>query len=157
MNRWFGDRMRGFRWLWPTITNPSGAENAVNIGVGAALLIAILHAGLTVAGLFNEASASGTDASGMIDASLFALVAWRVSKFSFVWAIAGLVLYLLEVLSGLISSAQDTVGIVTVFIVLAFIGAVRGTYFLRSLKEVQPELATTGDTEGVTDCDLPKT
>jgi uncharacterized membrane protein len=93
----------------------------------------------------------------MIDASLFALVAWRVSNYSFVWAIAGLVPYLLEVLSGLMSPAHDTVGIVTIAIVLAFVGAVRGTYFIRKLKEAQAEITEMRNEDGAPDFDLPET
>src|SRR5271170_5210149 len=114
--------MRGFRWLWPSIANPSDAENAAKIGAGAALFIAVLTCGLAIAALINGRPQFGVDGFGLVDASLFALVAWRVRNHSFAWAMAGLVLYLFEVLWGLVSLTHGAVGIVMVFIILAFIG-----------------------------------
>jgi hypothetical protein len=145
--------MRGFRWLWPSIANPSDAENAVKIGAGAAMFLAILSCVLAVAAVMTERPQAGVDGWGMVDASLFALVAWRISERSFPWAIAGLALYLLEVLWGLITFTPGALGIVTVFIVLAFVGGVRGTYFLRNLKNAQPDLTAEARNDG--DGDVP--
>jgi hypothetical protein len=133
--------MRGFRWLWRSIANPSDAENAAKIAAGAALFIAVLTGGLAIAALINRRPQFGVDGLGLVDASLFALAAWRIRNYSFAWAIVGLVLYLFEVLWGLVSLSHSAVGIVTIFIVLAFIGGVRGTYFLRNFKEVQPNVS----------------
>jgi hypothetical protein len=149
--------MRGFRWLWPPITCLGNAENAAKIAAGAALFLAVVTGGLAAVAVLNGRPQFGIDGLGLVDATIYAFVAWRIRRYSFPWAIAGLVLYLFETFWGVVSLSAGAVGIVTVAIVLAFIGGVRGTYFIRNQKAVQPELTTTSDTERVTDFEVPNT
>jgi hypothetical protein len=78
---------------------------------------------------------------GLIDAALFAVVAWRVWNGSRAWAITGLVLYSAEVLMNIVTRPPG-VGILTVIVYLALINGIRGTFGLHKFVQLntpQPE------------------
>jgi len=68
----------------------------------------------------------GLSGWALVDASLFVVVAWRITKMSRAWAVLGLLIYLVEVGFGL--ATNGAVGILSVIFVLTYIGAIRGTF-----------------------------
>ena len=116
-------------WLWPSITNENEAKNAAKSGAGAALVVALLTGGIAVAAIVTGSSIAGIDGYSLADAFLFAVIAWRLFKYSFAWAVVGSILWLLEVLERL-SNNPRSIGAMTVIITLGFVASVRGTSFL---------------------------
>jgi hypothetical protein len=129
-------RPSSFAWLWPDITNEVEAKKATRSGAYAAVIVAVLTAAISLIAIGSKKPLMGMDGWGMVDALLFAVIAWRVFKFSFPWAVAGLLLYGVETFW-----RWSTVGvpkgagiITTGFLILAFITGARGTAFLNKAK-----------------------
>jgi len=134
-------------WLWPAVTNKDEAESAANRAAGAALFITACTGGLAILSLVKNRPYAGIDGDGLVDAALFGLIAWRLFKHSFTWAIFGLILMAAEVF-WMLSNSASHVGIITLLIMLAFVAGVRGTYYLRQEKRrTLSELATAQQTE----------
>lgn len=74
----------------------------------------------------------------MVDAALFAVVAWRTWCGSRAFAVAGLSLYALEVLYNVVTHPPG-VGILTIIIMLALINGVRGTFGLHKFEEMKKQ------------------
>jgi hypothetical protein len=84
-------------WYWPTIEDKSSAEHATKAAVGVSGFIAAITALLAVLSIIYHKPIFGLDGLGLIDAAIFALIAWRISKVSRTWAVVGLLMYLVEV------------------------------------------------------------
>ena len=125
--------MRRFNWLWPVITNENEAKNAAKSGAYMALFVTACTGGLAILAIATGRSYAGIDGLGLVDATLFALIAWRLFRYSLPWAVFGLVLALAE-LCWKLYSYPSSVGVLTVIIVLSLIASLRGTYFLRNEK-----------------------
>lgn len=80
----------------------------------------------------------GIRAWSLLDAALFGVVAWRIWCGSRAFAIAGLSLYGLEVLYGIVTHPPG-VGILTIIIMLALINGVRGTFGLHKFEEIKKQ------------------
>jgi hypothetical protein len=115
-------------WYWPTIEDESSAEQATKSAVGASGFIAAVTALLSILSIIYHKPVLGLDAWGLVDAAIFVLVAWRIYRMSRAWAIIGLVVYILEVGYKLLTSPSGAIGVLTVIFVLAYIGAIRGTF-----------------------------
>jgi hypothetical protein len=72
----------------------------------------------------------GIDRWGLIDAGLFAVVAWRVFRFSFPWAVFGLLLESAGIFWRWYQNGQIGNFVGPAIVVLALIAGVRGTGFL---------------------------
>ena len=81
-------------WYWPTIEDESSAEHATKAAVGVSGFIAAITALLAVLSIIYHKPIFGLDGLGLIDAAIFALIAWRISKVSRTWAVVGLLMYL---------------------------------------------------------------
>ena len=128
---------------WPEIKDAGTAKDAVHGAVGVSVFIAAITALLAILSLIYKKPILGLDGLALVDAGLFALVAWRIHKMSRTWAVIGLVLYLLEVGERLVNHPSGAVGVITIFFILAFIGGIRGAFaFNRYNKEEgQPQVA----------------
>jgi hypothetical protein len=115
-------------WYWPTIEDESSAEHATKAAVGVSGFIAALTALIAVLSIIYHKPILGLDAWGLIDAAIFALIAWRISKLSRAWAIVGLVMYLLEVGYKLVTNPSAALGVLTIIITLTYINAIRGAF-----------------------------
>jgi hypothetical protein len=113
-------------WYWPTIEDPSPAEQATKAAVGVSGFIAALTALLAVLSIFYHKPIFGIDGLGLIDAVIFALIAWRISKASRIWAIVGLLMYLAEVGYKLATNPSGALGVLTIIFILTYINAIRG-------------------------------
>jgi hypothetical protein len=130
---------RTCRWnrLWPVITNEEEAKKAAKSGAYVAALIAVLNFLVSLVAIITKEPFLGMDGWGLVDALLFAVIAWRLFKFSFPWAVVGLLLYFAEIYSRWTTVGPTKSGgiVTTGLIVLAFIACVRGTLFLSSERQ----------------------
>jgi hypothetical protein len=126
---------------WPSIQNPETAVKAMQFGAYTAALSAILTAGISGAAIYLRHPVLGMDAWALVDATLFAIVAWRVYRQSLPWSIAGLVIFSLERLLAFISNPHLIIGgvIATVIFLPYYVNAVRGGLYLRAAR--RPDLA----------------
>jgi len=125
---------------WPSIENPENAVKAMQFGAYTAALGAILTAGISAAAIYLQHPVLGIDAWALVDASLFAIVAWRVYRLSLPWSIAGLVIFSLERLLSFLTNPHLGIGGV-IAIVLFFpyyLNAVRGGLYLRAARKPAP-------------------
>ena len=113
--------------FWPSVDTAEGAASAAKQGFWAALFCAVVTAA------FGLLSIMGFDPSALVDAALFAIIAWGLWKKSRAAAVCGLLLYVVERLY-----MWSTVGmqnpIVPVLLTLMFINGVRGTFAWKRLK-----------------------
>jgi Zn-dependent protease len=115
-------------WYWPTIEDESSAEHATKAAVGVSGFIAAVTALIAVLSIFYHKPIAGLDGSSLIDAAIFALIAWRISKVSRAWAVVGLLMYLLEVGYKLVTNPSGALGVLTIIFVLTYINAIRGAF-----------------------------
>ena len=115
-------------WYWPTIEDESSAEHATKAAVGVSGFIAAVTALAAVLSIVYRKPIFGLDALGLIDAGIFALIVWRISKVSRTWTIIGLLMYLLEVGYKLLTNPSGALGILTIIFILTYINAIRGAF-----------------------------
>jgi hypothetical protein len=108
--------------LWMDITDRETARKAAMQGVGAAVLVSVVTAAMALGGWLGAGPAS------LIDAALFAAVAFGIYKMSRVAAVFGLVAYLAERVYAMGQGTGSSGIVMAIFLTLAFIHAVRGTF-----------------------------
>jgi hypothetical protein len=126
--------------FWPSVDTLEGAREACRQGAWAAVIVAALTGGialLSMAGVTWFASLK-VDAWSLIDAGVFAVVAWGLFQCSRVAAVAGLLLFLGE---RAIAIAAGQTGGIPLAVVLAafFVGGVRGAFAHRRLSRAASE------------------
>jgi Zn-dependent protease len=124
-------------WYWPTIEDESSAEQATKAAVGVSGFIAALTALLAVLSIFYHKPILGLDGLGLIDAAIFALIAWRISKLSRAWAVVGLLMYLLEVGYKLATNPSGALGVLTIIFILTYINAIRGAFAYHRFRKTE--------------------
>lgn len=119
-------RRKSTDWIWPEITDLQSATGAARQGFWAAMAVAIItaavavlaHAGFQILDFNLEA---------LVDAGLFAIIAWGIHRMSRTAAIGGLGLYLIERIH--MWSTYGPKGLVlTIIFTLMFINSIRGTF-----------------------------
>lgn len=121
-----------FGWLWPDITNEVEAQKASRSGAYAAMIVVVLTSAISLIAIGAKESVLGLDGWGLVDGALFAVIAWRIFKFSFPWAVVGLLCYGAEVFWRWTTAGVPGGGgiVTTSLLILAFISGARGTAFL---------------------------
>jgi len=119
-------------WAWPEIMDEASALDASHKAGGWAAFVAGLTVLLAVIAMVTGSVLLGIGPGALVDAALFGIVAWRVWNGSRPWAVAGLALYLFEILWNL--SNHHGVGILTLVVVLALVNGVRGTFALHNYR-----------------------
>ena len=113
--------------FWPSVDTAEGAALAAKQGFWAVLICTVVTAA------FALLSIMGFDPSALVDAALFAIIAWGLWNKSRFAAVSGLLLYVIERLY-----MWSTVGIqnpvIPVLFTLFFISGVRGTFAWKRLK-----------------------
>jgi len=125
LRRWFP---MGNKWYWPDVSDLDGAKLAVRNGMWYAVFVAgvtALFAFLALAGV----KFMGIKADALLDAALFAGIAYGLSRYSRIAAVAGFALFVLEKIYMLVTTGKVmSVGILGVIIALGFLNAVRGAF-----------------------------
>ncbi len=111
------------------------AKGAAHQGAGAAVFVASVTALFSVLAIFNIRILPGFSPLSLVDAGLFAIIAWRVYRMSRAWALVGLLGYVGERAYSIYAhGAAATAGwVVGVIILLGFVNGVRGTFAYRKL------------------------
>jgi hypothetical protein len=114
-------------WYWKEIADKDSAVDATKPALGVSYFVAAVTGVIAVLTVVDGKPILGLNGWSLLDAGLFALVGWRISKLSRVWTIVGLALYLLE--------TADSIGrrgfgfsIVSIVFILAYINALRGVF-----------------------------
>ena len=128
-------------WYWPTIEDESSAEHATKAAAGVSGFIAAVTALIAILSIVYRKPMLGLDAWGLIDAVIFALIAWRISKVSRAWAIVGLLMYLLEVGYKLVTNPSGALGVLTIIFILTYINAIRGAFAYHRFRRAENQLA----------------
>ena len=115
-------------WYWPTIEDEGSAEHATKAAIGVSGFIAAVTGLAAVLSIVYHKPILGLDGWGLIDAAIFAWIAWRVSKVSRIWAVVGLLMYLMEVGYKLATNPSGALGILTIIFILTYINAIRGAF-----------------------------
>jgi len=124
--------------LWPQIESRGGAIQVTRQGVVAASL----SCGLTT--IAAVLSLMGFSPFQLLDAAIFAVIAWRIYRLSFSWSIFGLTWFLIEKADQVRTGTPkiSIIGwLVAAAFVMCYVNSIRATYFLRRNKEFTPESA----------------
>lgn len=122
-------------WFWPPVDSLNAAKEAAKQGAIAAAIVAGITAIVAILSLFGLEI---TSLWALVDAALFALIAFGIYKLSRVAAVIGLTLYLWEQLSQILATGKTNIFLVVLF-TLYFIHAIRGTFAYHKLKEQELE------------------
>ena len=87
--------MNSGSWYWPDVSDMDGAKGAIRYGMWCALLVAGVTA-LFVVLSFMGIRLMGTTPAALLDALLFAVIGYGLSRFSRFAAVAGFGLFLIE-------------------------------------------------------------
>jgi predicted Zn finger-like uncharacterized protein len=121
--------------FWPVVDSPEKAIKLMHGGAFAAALGCALTTAFSVAAIFLGHSVLGLDSWGLVDAALFAVIAWRIYRLSLPWAITGLVVFTVERLYTFVSDPRMGAGlIVAFFFFLAYLHSIRAGLYLRNTK-----------------------
>ncbi len=117
--------------FWPDIDSRAVASQARWQGVFAAALSCVVTVVLSALG------SSGYSAWCLVDAGLFALVAWMIWTGSFAWSVIGLMAFVGERVYNVWSGARAPMyaWIVAAGLVVCYVNAIRATWWLRRHKE----------------------
>ncbi len=125
-------------WAWPEIMDEDSARDAAHMAGGWAGVVAGITTLFAVISIVSGIRVMGMSAFSLVDAALFAVVAWQIWRGSRVFAVAGLSLYGLEVLYSVVSHPPG-IGILTIVILLALINGVRGTFSLHKYEQIKQQ------------------
>jgi len=120
-------------WYWEDVNDLSGAEKAMQGGFWAALAVAIITS-VFVALSFAGVNLFGIGAAALLDAAIFAAIAFGIKRKSRFAAVAGLVLYIVERVYMMQRGGRGGI-IMGIFFTLLFINAVRGAFAYHRLTQ----------------------
>ena len=125
-------------WYWKEIADKDSAEDATKAATGISYFIAAVTGLVAVLTFIYSKPILGLNGWSLLDAGLFAVVGWRISKLSRAWAVVGLALYLLE--------TADSIGrrglgfsIVSIVFIVAYVNALRGVFAHHRYTKAQAE------------------
>lgn len=121
--------------FWPDVSTLEDARWATKQGMWASVFVAGMTGLVSSAAFFLHKPIVGVRGSGLVDAAIFACIAWGIYKNSRFAAVSGLVFYLIEriyMLKGGVAGGPGA-AVMVVFLTLAFVTAVRGTFAHRKL------------------------
>jgi len=122
-------------WLWPNVSEQDGAMKAIKGASQAAFIVSGITALVAVIALVGGKPVAGFEGWALVDAILMAVAGWRITKHSRAWAVVALVYWTGASVARVLSvSAVGAFGVVTIIILLAFVGGVRGTFALHKLR-----------------------
>ena len=131
---------RPYHWYWPKIYDLGTAKQAVVSTSDAAFWVAGVTAALAVLSLFGI-EILGSSPWALIDAALFAALAFGVRRASRICAVLALVLYVVEVAQ--MATKQGRLGNLAILLVLIFVGGVRGAFWMARHGKESPSALTT--------------
>ncbi|MGA8490856.1 MAG: hypothetical protein WB711_10560 [Terriglobales bacterium] len=129
---------RNQEFFWPDVSNPLNAERSIRYGFWAAAFVASVTATVALLAIFLHKPVLGVDGAGLVDAALFAGIAFGIDRRSRAAAVAGLALYGGERAHILAKGATTSAAAaMTVILALYFVHGVRGTFAYRKPEDKQ--------------------
>ncbi len=122
-----------FKWLWPEIGDLPSARQAACLGAWAAVILAFVHAVMAMVVFLGNGLEAQPYGRGFFYAGIFILVAFGLFKKSRIAALVGICFFVAEKGFFWIEYGIKP-PITTIFFVLFFIGAVRGTFQFQTLR-----------------------
>lgn len=123
-------------WIWPNVNTPAGAARATQQAFCAAAICAVFTSVVSLLGVIGVQSVQemGLGYGTLLDATIFAMIAFGIWKQSSFAAWSGLLFYCFERVGDWI--LFDTKGLVISLVFLfSFVAGVRGTVALRRMKQ----------------------
>jgi hypothetical protein len=120
-------------WYWPDVSDLDGAKDATKYGMWCAIIVAAVTAGLSVLTIMGM-GIRGISAHALVDAFVFAGVAYGLSRYSRFAAVAGFVLYLAEkIYAYVVTGSILGVGVLAVVVLFGLLNGVRGAFAYQEL------------------------
>jgi hypothetical protein len=113
--------------FWPKITDESSARIAISHGKAAAIVVAVFTIILAVI-------VGGTAYLSIVDAIIFAVLAYFIGKESRVAAVVAFILFIVEKMMSDLTALPPAAWVVSVFIALYFFNGIRGTFAVARMK-----------------------
>ena len=132
---------KGRNFFWPTIETIEDAEWATKQAFYVMVLCGVLttvFAGLAVAGVEFVKKTLMISSWAFVDAALFGLIAFFLTKHSRVAAWSGLIMYLAERIFAMVATGKVGSPIIPAILTLGLIAGVRGTHAWHRLKNETP-------------------
>jgi len=121
-------------WIWPELRDEPTARSIILRGFWACIFIVVADVAIAFYALSESRKVAGHyDGWVLVDAALFAIIAWRMWKNSRMWSVIGVMLMVLEIIDKL-QHAESTFNVITVLLFLAILHAARGTFALHKLR-----------------------
>ena len=121
--------MQNKAWYWPDVSTLEDAKAAARYGMWCVVFVVGATTFVVLLTTFFGISMMGTKASALLDAALFAGVAFGLSRYSRFAAVAGFGLFVLEKIYMLIRTGSIlSVGVLGIIIALGLWNSIRGTY-----------------------------
>jgi hypothetical protein len=123
-------------WYWKEINDKGSAEDATKAAVGISYFIAAVTGLIAVLSIVYAKPIIGLDGWSLVDAVLFVVIGWRISRLSRAWAVVGIALYLLEAIDS-IGQRGVRVGVLTIVFTIAYVNALRGVFAYHKYAKLQ--------------------
>jgi hypothetical protein len=121
--------MENKKWYWPDVSDLESAKKAARNGMWCAIFVASVTTIVVLLTTFFGLSIMGVKAGALLDAALFAGIAYGLSRYSRFAAVAGFALFVLEKIYMLATTGNFfSVGFLGIVIALGFWNSVRGTF-----------------------------
>ena len=134
-------RAKGRGW-WPSIETELEAKKAADQGAGAAVFVAGVGTLFSILGIFDIRVLPGYSPLSIIDAGVFAIVAWRIYRMSRAWALVGLLGYIYELAYSVYLHGAAGGSFVGLIVLVGFVNGVRGTFAYHGKLGLGGNLAT---------------
>lgn len=130
--------MNSGSWYWPDVSDLHGAKDATKYGMWCAIIVAAITAGLSVLTIMGM-GIRGISAYALIDAFVFAGIAYGLSRYSRFAAVAGFVLYLAEkIYAYVVTGSILGVGVLAVVVLFGLLNGIRGAFAYQKLLASAP-------------------
>lgn len=121
------DDKKATQWHWPEISDQATAAEAAKSGFWAAICVAVVTAVFATIALVTQKEVASIDPWAYLDAVFFAIIAWRIKKYSRVFAVIGILLFIIE--KAILAQTQGAAGLpLAVIFLLMFINGARGVF-----------------------------
>jgi len=121
------DEKKKTNWFWPKINDLESAKEASKLGFWAALFVAVVTTIFATIALATQEEIASINAWAYLDAFLFGIIAWRIKRYSRVFAVIGIILFVIE--KAMLATTQGAAGWpMAIIILLMFINGARGVF-----------------------------
>lgn len=128
--------------FWPRMDSRTSAIQSMWQGTFAAGFSCVLTAIFAIASIALKHPNAGIDGFALGDSAIFAFIAWRIFRLSLIWSVLGLLIFvaghLRMMLTNQAMKGYDSL-VVFALLVLCYVNAIRGAWFLRKNPEPPQE------------------